>query len=194
MFSFARKLWTPPKRFWLPPRDRRGAFRFSPGCCCGGGDCEACLNGNRPDAMIVDLSGISNAACTDCTGINGTWTIDFVSCLFIPGGPQGDRYNLRYESDFLATPMCANIVPGRYLRIRVTVGWNPDVPQRDITVFATFVLDGASEGTATVNYEIIESAAEQFDCMNFDDFDVPPNGGESLCEFDPGSTCLVSAA
>lgn len=197
MLSLLRKLWY-PRRLWLPPADRRGAFRFSVGCCCVG--CAACLRGEHPEALIVEFTGIGNAACNNCTSLNGVaWTVDFVHCLTIEAVGGGTRYVARWQADFTDTHLCSNIAAGRYLRVRVTIGWNVDDSQRDITVLATWVTASTGQedaGTIVAEYEIIEVADEQFDCINFADFDVPvlTTGSEGHCTFFSGSTCAVTAA
>lgn len=44
-------------------------------CCCPA-DCSFCNSGTVPDQYQVELSGISNQGCSDCTTLDGTYIID----------------------------------------------------------------------------------------------------------------------
>lgn len=64
-------LLTPRKRLWTP-QDRRGAFRFSPGCCCEETlICTSCINGG-PAEWDITLPALINGDCANCAALGST--------------------------------------------------------------------------------------------------------------------------
>lgn len=61
------------RRFWLPPRCRRGIGMFAPGCCW----CDVCdhCDGATPQELDVTFSGFANGTCSECTTLNTTFTL-----------------------------------------------------------------------------------------------------------------------
>ncbi len=59
---------------WLAPKWRRGAFRFSPGCCCVTATCEFCTG--PADDIAITLSGVTNGDhCSACSFWNDTFIL-----------------------------------------------------------------------------------------------------------------------
>lgn len=68
------------------------AFPFSPTCCCQPSvECGGCLAGTAPAQFQVSISGASGGfnanCCTDCDGLNNTFSLDYAGPGVFDGLP-----------------------------------------------------------------------------------------------------------
>jgi len=199
-------LWLPPKRKplrWNPAcpvhglakrcQTQGGKIRTVDGtvpvgeeatCCCGGpeDDCQRCQSGTAPARVLVEISGVTNITCSDCSGFNGTFVLDFIHQGLLAG-----TYRCVWSYDRGSDGPCSE----RYLAFWLYLA---GIPANDMWMSVGWGTSHAPEVVSPilswVSEEVTDSG-DTIDCATIDN-DISPFFSWGGCN-NSSSTCHVTA-